>query len=43
MPGAPSVRAMLLAHELVGSGSAPSLVLIHGITESHLAWAPLID
>lgn len=34
---------MLLAHELVGSGSAPSLLLIHGITESHLAWQPLID
>jgi len=43
MPGAPSVEAMLLAHDLLGSGSLPSLVLIHGITESHLAWEPLVE
>lgn len=32
---------MLLAHERTGSG--PGLVLIHGITERHDSWRPLID
>lgn len=32
---------MLLAHERTGSG--PALVLIHGITESHETWRPLIQ
>ena len=33
---------MLLAHELIGIASSPSLVLIHGITESHHSWHPLL-
>lgn len=32
---------MLLAHERTGGG--PALVLIHGITESHETWRPLIQ
>lgn len=32
---------MALAHDLVGSG--PALVLVHGITESRVGFAPLID
>jgi pimeloyl-ACP methyl ester carboxylesterase len=34
---------MRLAHELVGSPHRPALVLIHGITENHHTWRPLID
>lgn len=34
---------MQLAHQLVGPESAPALVLIHGITENHESWRPLID
>jgi pimeloyl-ACP methyl ester carboxylesterase len=34
---------MLLAHELSGPESAPSIVLIHGITETHESWRPIID
>lgn len=34
---------MLLAHDLLGTRSSPSLVLIHGITESRVSWAPLLD
>ncbi len=34
---------MLLANDLLGAPSAPSLVLIHGITESRVSWAPLLD
>jgi pimeloyl-ACP methyl ester carboxylesterase len=33
---------MRLAHELVGRSHHPSLVLIHGITESHHTWHPLV-
>ena len=33
---------MLLAHELIGVASSPSLVLIHGITESRHTWHPLL-
>lgn len=33
---------MLLAHELIGVASSPSLVLIHGITESRHSWHPLL-
>jgi pimeloyl-ACP methyl ester carboxylesterase len=32
---------MLLAHERLGSG--PALVLIHGITERHEMWRPLLE
>jgi pimeloyl-ACP methyl ester carboxylesterase len=34
---------MRLAHELVGRSHHPSLVLIHGITESHHTWHPLLQ
>jgi pimeloyl-ACP methyl ester carboxylesterase len=33
---------MRLAHELVGSSHRPPLLLIHGITESHHTWHPLL-
>lgn len=33
---------MQLAHEFIGDSSAPSLVLIHGITESRHMWHPLL-
>lgn len=33
---------MQLAHELVGRGRDASLVLIHGITENHHTWHPLL-
>jgi len=33
---------MLLAHELTGHLSNPSLVLIHGITDSRAMWHPLV-
>jgi pimeloyl-ACP methyl ester carboxylesterase len=33
---------MRLAHELVGRSHHPALVLIHGITESHHTWHPLL-
>lgn len=33
---------MFLAHELIGRHDAPELVLIHGITDSHRAWHPLL-
>jgi pimeloyl-ACP methyl ester carboxylesterase len=33
---------MRLAHELVGQSHHPSVVLIHGITESHRSWHPLL-
>lgn len=34
---------MLLAHELVGDEQAPAVVLVHGITECHETWRPVID
>jgi pimeloyl-ACP methyl ester carboxylesterase len=34
---------MLLAHELVGHYDAPVIVLVHGITESHRSWRPIIE
>jgi pimeloyl-ACP methyl ester carboxylesterase len=34
---------MLLAHELSGPESAPTIVLIHGITETHESWRPIIN
>ena len=34
---------MILAHELVGRHDAPAVVLVHGITESHRSWHPLIE
>ncbi len=34
---------MHLASQLVGPPRAPELVVIHGITESHETWRPLID
>jgi pimeloyl-ACP methyl ester carboxylesterase len=34
---------MLLAFELSGPESAPSIVLIHGITETRESWRPVID
>ena len=33
---------MLLAHELIGHTHDPSLVLIHGITDSRQMWQPLL-
>ncbi len=33
---------MLLAHELIGNSDHPSLVLIHGITDSRHMWHPLL-
>jgi pimeloyl-ACP methyl ester carboxylesterase len=33
---------MQLAQELIGRSSAPGLVLIHGITENHRTWHPLL-
>ncbi|HQZ35866.1 MAG TPA: alpha/beta hydrolase [Ilumatobacteraceae bacterium] len=33
---------MLLAHELIGHSENPSLVLIHGITDSRQMWHPLL-
>ena len=33
---------MQLAHELIGHASAPSLVLVHGITENRHMWDPLL-
>ncbi len=33
---------MQLAHELIGHHDAPCLVLIHGITENHRSWHPLV-
>ena len=33
---------MQLAHELIGHSSAPAVVLIHGITENHHTWHPLL-
>lgn len=33
---------MLLAHELIGHAHDPSIVLIHGITDSRHAWHPLL-
>jgi pimeloyl-ACP methyl ester carboxylesterase len=33
---------MQLAHELTGRSHDPSLVLIHGITENHHVWHPLL-
>lgn len=38
----PSLTAMLLAHELLGPAGAPELVLVHGITDSHEMWRPLL-
>ena len=34
---------MQLAHELIGHTHDPALVLIHGITESHRTWHPLLS
>ncbi|MFT3853064.1 MAG: alpha/beta hydrolase [Ilumatobacteraceae bacterium] len=34
---------MLLAHELVGDERAPAVVLVHGITENHETWRPVIE
>lgn len=34
---------MLLAHELVGSDDAPTVVLVHGITESRETWRPITE
>lgn len=33
---------MLLAHELIGRSGDPALVLIHGITDNHHMWHPLL-
>lgn len=33
---------MQLAHELVGNGGDPALVLVHGITENRHMWHPLL-
>ena len=34
---------MLLAHELVGDEHAPAVVLVHGITENHETWRPVVE
>lgn len=34
---------MLLAHDTLGRDGGPAVVLLHGITESRRAWAPLLD
>lgn len=39
---APTLMGMLLAHEINGSSAGPSVVLLHGITETRHAWDPLI-
>src|SRR5436305_2038464 len=42
-PMPPSLRIMLLAHELLGPVDAPAVVLIHGITQNRQTWRPVAD